>query len=133
MLEHTDEFIDALEFKFPGYQFVFFFDWSLGHAKYPAGAPNIHAMNVNLGEKRGVFCPAHILEDFNYPENFPPTLVQLKKGDVQHMVFQENDPPPFYRPCMRPADYVGKPKGIKQILFERGLFVEGMTSRALSY
>ena len=38
MIEHTDEFVDALEFKFPGYLFVFLFDWSSGHAKYPKGA-----------------------------------------------------------------------------------------------
>ena len=38
MIEHTDEFVDALEFKFPGYFFVFLFDWSSGHAKYPKGA-----------------------------------------------------------------------------------------------
>lgn len=38
MVEHTSEFLDALEFKLPGYQFGLIFDLSSGHAKYP---PNI--------------------------------------------------------------------------------------------
>ena len=43
------------------------------------------------------------------------------------MVFVENDPPPFYRPGLQADKYVGKPKGMKQVLFERGLYVAGMT------
>ncbi len=43
------------------------------------------------------------------------------------MVFQPGDPPPFYVP--NAVDYVGKNKGILQILYERGLYVEGMEGR----
>ena len=67
VLAHTDEFVDFLEFELPGYQFVFVFDWSSGHAKYPAGAPNVHNMGVNYGGKQGIFRHAQIAEDFVYP------------------------------------------------------------------
>jgi len=46
---------------------------------------------------------------------------------VQHLTFQETDPPPFYRPNVSRDAYVGQPKGMRQVLFERGLYVEGMT------
>ena len=62
-----------------------------------------------------------------FPDNLPK--VKKKKGDIQHMTFQENDPPPFYRPTIPPQQYVGQPKGMKQVLFERGLYVEGMTEK----
>ena len=127
MIEHTREFIDALEFKFPGYMFIFLFDWSSGHAKYPKGAPNGNSMNVNFGGKQEAFRPAEIQQEFTYPENFPPNLRKLGPGMFQSMVFQEGDSPPFYKPTLSPAQYVGKPKGMKQVLFERGLFVQGMT------
>ena len=127
MVKHTDEALDRLEFKYPGYQFLPIFDWSSGHAKYPAGAPNVHQMNVNYGGKQGVFRHAQILEDFSYPLDFPQHLPRLQKGDLQPMVFQEGDHPPFYRPNLQPREYVGKAKGFKQVLFERGLFRDGMT------
>ena len=44
----------------------------------------------------------------------------LKVGDTQHMVFQEGDAPPFNKPKTKPKDYIGKAKGIAQILWERG-------------
>lgn len=50
----------------------------------------------------------------------------LKPGDVQSMVFEENDPPPFYNPSLPKQEYVGQPKGIYQVWYERGLYLEGM-------
>ena len=40
------------------------------------------------------------------------------------MVFQENDSPP---PNLARESYAGKCKGMKQVLYERGLYVQGMT------
>ena len=54
---------------------------------------------------------------------------QLKPGDTQHFAFQAIDPPPFYAPDLQTTDYVGKAKGIKQILWERGLWKENMTMK----
>ena len=126
MLAHTDEFIDVLEFVFGDrFQFVFLYDWSSGHAKFPPGALNVNTMNMNFGGKQELPHPARIMEDYVYPVDFP--LPTLKAGDVQYMVFQPTDPPPFYRPDLPLAEYVGKAKGIKQVLYERGLWKPGMT------
>lgn len=81
---------------------------------------------------------------------------KLKPGDVQHATFQAGDPPPFYDLDAEPKSkkrgrkvkgpsvgkgkntwvseptigYEGKPKGIRQMLWERGLWEGGMTGRA---
>jgi hypothetical protein len=132
MLEQTDEFIDVLEFLFGDrYQLLFQFDWSSGHAKYAAGALNANEMNSNYGGKQGRLNPAQIQEDYVIPSDLPCysnfSLPFLKVGDIQHMIFLENDPPPFYAPKLQKALYVNQPKGLKQVLYERGLYREGMT------
>ena len=113
------------------YTFVSLFDWSSGHAKYPEGALNVNVMQVNYNgkqETKAKLQPAHILDDdYTYSPDFPDNLPRLKKGDIQHMVFQENDPPPFYKQDLSPAEDIGKTKGMKQVLFERGLYIPGMS------
>ena len=44
---------------------------------------------------------------------------------MEHFVFMPSDPPPFYAPGA--IDYVGKPIGLKELLYRRGWFVDGMT------
>ena len=39
------------------------------------------------------------------------------------------DPPPFYKPDLSPTEYIGKAKGKKQILWERGLYKPGMVEK----
>ena len=48
--------------------------------------------------------------------------VKLKPGQTQRMYFKEGDKPPFYAPKTPPELYVGKAKGMKQVVFERGLY-----------
>lgn len=84
---------------------------------------------------------------------------KVKVGDIQSFIFQVGDPPPFYdldapaksakkgrkvRVCTggkgrgkryKELDepivgYEGKPKGVRQVLWERGLWQEGMTGSA---
>lgn len=82
---------------------------------------------------------------------------RLKPGDVQRFTFQAGDPLPFYDVDAPPKNvkdsrrirvrtpgegpgfkfalgtvvgYEGKPKGLRQVLWERGLWQEGMTSNA---
>jgi hypothetical protein len=127
MLEHTKEFVSVLEYLYPDHQFLFLYDWSSGHAKYPEGAPNAKNMGVNHGGKQPLFRHAHILQDFEYPADFPAALPRYKIGMLQPMVFQEHDPPPFSKPNLSKEQYVGKAKGLRQVLYERGLFKPGMT------
>ena len=68
--------------------------------------------------------------------------LKLKLGDVQSMSFGSNGPPPFFVLAAPPKDkrvvkrgkleqkegYAGKPKGIKQVLWERGWYVNGMST-----
>ena len=71
--------------------------------------------------------------------------LKLKLGDVQRMSFGPDDPPPFYdweaparnqRTTRRgnreevKQSYVGEAKGSKQVLWERGWYVEGMSATA---
>ena len=51
-----------------------------------------------------------------------PTL-----GQVQRMSFGRDDPPPFYDLAATGASYIGKAKGMKQVLWERGWCVDGMS------
>jgi hypothetical protein len=65
---------------------------------------------------------------------------KLKKGDVQCFVFTADDLPPAHEPLTLREDsevtkfgvtktvpgYVGKPKGLRQVLWERGLYIQGM-------
>ena len=71
---------------------------------------------------------------------------KLKPGDTQIFFFGEGMPPPWYKPNAPKYDrptgkrdkegrdlveegYVGKAKGMKQVLWERGLWKEGMVKR----
>ena len=94
---------------------------------YPENAQNVKTMNSTFGGKQPLFRPAQLMEDFTYAEDFPANLPRLKTGMFQHMVFQPDDPAPFYKPNAQPQEYVGKAKGLKQVLFERGLYTPNMT------
>ena len=63
-----------------------------------------------------------ILEEFGPKSHF-------RQGEEQYLFFREGDLPPFYcqKSKCKPTDYIGKPKGLKQILWERGLWKDGMT------
>ena len=88
-----------------------------------------------LGEE-----PAQVIVDGR------PVDCKLKPGDTQYFAFRVGDPPPWYKPDAPPHDratgkrdrdskevieegYIGKPKGMKQVLLERGLWKEGMKKR----
>ena len=125
MLAQTLDVLSMLEYKFPGKTFVFLFDWSSGHDKKPVDSVILGNMRLKWGGKQPLMRPSTILEDYASPD--PDIYRILKKGEPQHFIFQENDPPPFYE--LTAQDYVGKPKGVKQIAYERGLWRDGMVLR----
>lgn len=123
MVQQTNEIMSMLEFKYPGKQLVFLFDWSSGHDKKPQDSVILSKLNLQYGGKsQPAMRSTTILE--NYAGN-APLYPPLTPGCVQHLVFQPGDPPPFYKPNLPAQDYVGLPKGAKQIAFERGLWKTG--------
>jgi len=107
MIKQTDFVISIFEELYPGYQAVFLFDWSSGHAKYADDALNANRMNVGIGGKQ---------------PKMHDTWWKDAGGDnhTQTMVFKENETP--FAAC------VGQAKGMKQVLQERGKYREGMTA-----
>ena len=133
-------------------QIVLEVDWSAGHAKKPEGALNANDMNMNIGGKQATLRPGtgstmtpeclgphpavlrHCAADGTMQERD----CRLRPGQTQHFSFQPGDPPPFYDLTAPPEDikdnnqqvlregYVGKPKGVKQVLWERGLWENGL-------
>ena len=103
-------------------------DWSAGHSKHRDGALNAKAMSVKYGGAQ----PKMRATTIERAEGFLGPDSVLKVGDVQSMIFEESDGPPHFEPDAPPHDtetkegYVGRPKGLKQVLWERGLHVDGM-------
>ena len=115
MAIQTEEIISMFEFKFPGQKLVLLFDWSSGHDKKPLDSVILGNIRLNWGGKQPLMRATVLLEDYG------PTF---KSGDTQHLVFQDGDEPPFYDP--NAVNFVGKPKGAKQIAYERSLWRPGM-------
>ena len=84
---------------FPGCQAVFAFDNASNHCSYAADALRVESMNLNPGGKQGM-----LREAFMHG-----------KGRPQSMSFPQN---------YHNLELAGKPKGIKRVLKERGLWPE---------
>lgn len=122
MLKHMADVLDVLSVLYKDYAPVCFFDWSSCHDCMEPGAAAVSKMNIGVGGVR----KGEELPPMNRIQLLADTP-KMKIGDWQDLTFQEGDDPPFYMPEMQPANYVGKVKGMKQVLWERGLFVAGMT------
>jgi hypothetical protein len=136
--EQVEDLTDCVECLYPDFQFVMEADWSSGHAKGRSDALNAATMNVNFGGKQQTPHPSVLTKDcLGATPNTNAKGAKLKAGDTQYFHFQDAmetgdgspDPPPFYRPLLSPAEYVGKSKGMKQALWERGLLVDGMVEK----
>ncbi|EAU83213.1 hypothetical protein CC1G_11674 [Coprinopsis cinerea okayama7 len=100
--------IPIFEALFPNAVGEFFFDQSTAHAALAPDALRAHDMNVKPGGKQPK------MHDTIIPHSNPnPAL----RGIVQSMVFDEDLPPshPDY-------EHRGKPKGMRRVLEERGLW-----------
>ena len=53
--------------------------------------------------------------------------VLLKPGELQYFEFREGDPPPKFEPNL--TYFVGKAKGKRQVLYERGKRKDGMVEK----
>ena len=119
-------------------------DHSSGHTKKKSDGLSVENMNLKWGGKQKHLHNSIMSEESLANGPRPETINILKEagtiltykvlkpGDTQHFTFQEDDLPPFYSPTCPKYDvgntkgYVGQPKGVLQILFERGAYVEGM-------
>lgn len=122
MLDHMSDVLDMLSILYPNHRPVGLFDWSSCHDCLETGAPTVKRMNVGHGGTRNGEEMAG-MDSVTLKEDTP----LLKAGTVQHLVFQPGDDPPMYAPHLPPTEYVGKLKGMRQILWERGLLQKGMT------
>lgn len=143
------DFIDAFEALHPDWQLCVEVDWSSGHAAHSPGSLNVTGMNVKYGGAQKT--PRESTIDPACPELYlgehPAKMtwndreldLKLKPGDTQHFYFRPGDPPPFYDVSAPATDttstsrkrkngefavkegYIGKPKGMMQIAWERGL------------
>jgi hypothetical protein len=130
------DFLDLFEFLYPGYQLQVEIDWSAGHSKFRVGALNAKAMNTEYGGKKTAMRDTVIEREEGFLGLNPGRTLQV--GDTQRMVFAEDDPPPHFKPDAPKYDqpeingkkavggYIGKPKGLKQVLWERVFWKDGM-------
>ena len=91
--------LPIFRFAFPGFVGVWIFDNSSNHGSFAPDALRVDKLNLHPGGKQ-----PHLRDGFNYAEQVP-----------QSMQF----PPDYVNP-----ELAGKPKGIKKILQERGLWKE---------
>lgn len=154
--EQAMDLLDCLEVLYPDRQAVMEVDHSVGHATLRVGGLYTQSMNVKWGGGKGADMRSTVVTSECLGTAEAKVTWQgrvydckLKPGDTQHMCFKRGDPPPFYDfnapPTDRPSGktknskvgeivgdilhgYVGKPKGKRQVLWERGLSVDGMKS-----
>ena len=87
----VSDLVDCFEILYPELQLLFEVDWSSGHSKSKEDGLNANAMNGAWGGKQPCMRSTRIQEEESLGEG-----TKLKVGDVQHMVFQHDDDPPFY-------------------------------------
>jgi hypothetical protein len=144
--------LDVIEVIYPTYQLVLEVDQSSGHMKYEDDALITSRLNVGWGGSQPLMRDSRISSQ-DYLGNQSPAMFQV--GEIQKMYFDEQSTGPFYehdadaikldRPYsqMQLAEmqsrsrsnkplpttkkgWLHQPKGMKQILWERGLYVNGM-------
>jgi hypothetical protein len=127
MILQLEDVLDVLYVAFGDkYDFVPLFDHSCGHDRMRPDALNVNCMNVGYGGKSASRMHSSLIREvdgylgnFFYPDRISE---QLSVGMVQSFVYTENDIGPFLDKVENKVleGWVGKPKGMKQIAFERG-------------
>lgn len=95
MLDQLKDYLTCAEIILPDFQLIHNFDWSSGHSMMPPNAMHANIMNNNFGGKQPNMRSSRILAEDGFLGPYNRTLAV---GDVQHMVFQANDNPPWYAP-----------------------------------
>jgi hypothetical protein len=91
MAIQLEDVVDCLKILRPGFEFVFLFDHSQGHARKKDGALDASSMSRSFGGVQPKIRSSRIVDGCLGP--FNPSL---SIGDVQSMVFEENDEGPWW-------------------------------------
>ena len=102
MALQLEDIVDCLVVMFPAHDFVFLFDQSSGHGKHRSDGLNALNMNNNWGGAVPSMRDTKILDEsclgpYNHDD-------KLRVGDVQHLVYQENDRGPVAKKGRRLND-----------------------------
>lgn len=151
--EQAMDLLDCFETLYPDRQVIMEVDHSSGHAKLRVGGLYTQTMNAKWGGKAAGMRDTAATAECLGPEEAKVTWqgreidCKLKPGDTQRMRFQPGDPAPFYALTALPVEcrsgktkkdkdgvtvdvmlsgYEGKPKGKRHVLWERGLWKDGM-------
>jgi len=131
-MEQVHDVLDVFAVMMPDYQVMMQVDHSSGHAAKKEGALNTNTMNSGPGGKQANLRPSCMTAGCLGPHPAVITFrdgtvvdCKLQVGDMQEFNFPlgEGGKPavPFFdREPDDPAQYFGKAKGMKQVLFERG-------------
>jgi transposase len=106
--------IPIFEKQYPGHIAVFAFDNSSGHACKADNALVANRMNLGPGGKQ--------------PKMHNTILPQIQADDIEHvqcMVYMHGDKI-WETDTLIPESLVGQPKGLKRVLQERGLWIDGL-------
>ena len=123
IMKHTREFLRCADYRYRrnGVKILILFDWSSGHSAMADDALVAGKMGWNYGGRQPIMHATVVLD--HYPKANNPALRNL--GAVQSMVFEAGQKP-FYK-LSSAEDFTGVAKGLKQVLWERGLLTKDMT------
>ena len=122
--------VELFNFLYPQYKLLVEIDWSAGHSKHREGALNAKSMSVGYGGSQ----PKMRNTMIERVEGFLGPGAVLKVGEYQELIYREGCDPPHFSPDAPLYDieatewteavegYLKKPKGLKQILWGRGLY-----------
>ena len=117
--KQVESVLDCMEHIYPERQLLIEVDRSSEHMKYADHALDANDLNLTWDGKQRIMHPSQI-KDASYLGNRAERILQV--GDLQHFQFQEGDSNlhdtiPMQNPTIA--------KSLKQILWERGLYVDG--------
>jgi len=96
MVLQLEDCVDCLKVLAPQFDYLFLFDHSCGHDKQREDGLNVENMSKIFGGKQARLHDSLIKDNEGYLGLFPKTL---QPGDIQSMVFQHDDPEPFWLPA----------------------------------
>ena len=124
--------LDCIEVLYPDHQIVLEVDWSQGHAKKMPQGLYVADVNLHPGgtqEKKGTMRSTNITAECLKSGELDGTRggkALLEVGGVQHFAFRKGDRvnPHDAEKCtlVKENKHVGQLKGLRQILWERGLW-----------